>query len=323
MKTAAVLETTKCVIQSPQYVTIDCQRLAELCRQWAKQPFVTPPWDTSVHYTSPDPEQLANYILVLDCLNFCFWPDPGEKPWTIEYRGQTYGGYQALAASLKRAVEDGLPLTRADWLENADMLEVAKIFQGQAQIPLIEKRLENINEVGQVLRQEFDGSFSTAVRECQQCAPKLACLMADYFKSFCDTPEWHGQTIRILKRAQITVVDLYGSFGGRGLGEFKDIGNLTAFADYKIPQVLRALGVLQYCPSLAAKVDNYQLLPAGSDEEIEIRVSMIWAIEYICQELAKLGHPRAPYELDWFLWNLGQQVLPGQAPYHRTRTIYY
>ena len=50
---------------------------------------------------------------------------------------------------------------------------------------------------------------------------------------------------------------------------------------------------------------------------------MIWAIEYICQELNKLGAPRAPYELDWFLWNLGQQQLPNERPYHRTRTYFY
>lgn len=56
------------------------------------------------------------------------------------------------------------------------------------------------------------------------------------------------------KRAQIFVGDLYGAFGGEGLGHFEDIGELTMFADYRVPVVLRLMGVLQYGSDLAHKV---------------------------------------------------------------------
>ncbi len=35
------------------------------------------------------------------------------------------------------------------------------------------------------------------------------------------------------KRSQIFVADVYGAFGGRGLGTFHDIEHLTMFADYR------------------------------------------------------------------------------------------
>ena len=40
---------------------------------------------------------------------------------------------------------------------------------------------------------------------------------------------------------------------GEGLGAFRDIGALTMFADYRVPVVLRQMGLLRYSPSLAAK----------------------------------------------------------------------
>lgn len=41
---------------------------------------------------------------------------------------------------------------------------------------------------------------------------------------------------------------------GEGLGSFHDIGKLTMFADYRVPVVLRELGILKYSDLLAEKV---------------------------------------------------------------------
>ena len=41
---------------------------------------------------------------------------------------------------------------------------------------------------------------------------------------------------------------------GKGLGEFHDIHKLTMFADYRVPVVLRQLGILEYSQALASKV---------------------------------------------------------------------
>lgn len=42
-------------------------------------------------------------------------------------------------------------------------------------------------------------------------------------------------------------------------------------ADYRVPVVLRELGVLCYAPKLAAAVDAKRELAPGSQEEVEIR----------------------------------------------------
>ena len=98
---------------------------------------------------------------------------------------------------------------------------------------------------------------------------------------------------------------------------------LTSFADYKLPQVLRHLGVLHYAPALARRVDQKELIDPGSPEEVEIRASTIWAVELIRQELAHSGKILKAFEIDWILWHMGQDLEFRVKPYHRTVTVFY
>jgi hypothetical protein len=151
----------------------------------------------------------------------------------------------------------------------------------------------------------------------------LVRLLADVLPSFRDSAEYQGKKVFFYKRAQIFVADLFGALQGKGLGFFHDLDELTAFADYKVPQVLRRLGILRYGKALAQKIDRYALLEAGSGEEIEIRANTIWAVELIRQELCARGKNLKAMEIDWILWNLGQQDAYRTLPYHRTLTIFY
>ena len=65
-----------------------------------------------------------------------------------------------------------------------------------------------------------------------------------------------GVQVFFYKRAQIFVADLFGAFEGQGLGAFHDISALTMFADYRVPVVLRLMGILRYSPALAALVSS-------------------------------------------------------------------
>lgn len=96
----------------------------------------------------------------------------------------------------------------------------------------------------------------------------------------------------IYKRAQIFVADLWGAFKGKSFGAFKDIQSITMFADYIVPAILRHLGVISYSPSLASKVDSFNELSPGTEEEVEIRACTITAVEKLGELLsAKIGRP--------------------------------
>ena len=90
-----------------------------------------------------------------------------------------------------------------------------------------------------------------------------------------------------------------------------------------MPQVLRHLEILQYDEGLAEKVDSQELIDAGSAEEVEIRANTVWAVELIRQALGRKGRPVTASQIDWMLWNLGQNDQYRAKPYHRTLTVFY
>ena len=57
-------------------------------------------------------------------------------------------------------------------------------------------------------------------------------------------------SVALYKRAQILVGDIWACCGGTGFGAFSDIDAITAFADYRVPQLLVWFDVLQYSDSL-------------------------------------------------------------------------
>lgn len=77
--------------------------------------------------------------------------------------------------------------------------------------------------------------------------------------------------IRLMKRAQILVADLWACFNGESYGEFRDIDKITMFADYRIPQILMTLGALYCCPAIAAAITDKRMIESGCSWELQIR----------------------------------------------------
>ncbi len=278
-----------------------------------------PQWNHPLHWRGT-PDQTANYVLVLDALNFCFW---GEPRWRIRYRDQVYDGYWALAAVLKRALERGQPLYDPRYLDALSDAEIAALFTGEGTIPLLHWRIEHLREVARGLLQACDGRFTVLIQRAQGSAPDLVASVAQVFPSFRDVASYDDLTVPFYKRAQLLCTDLAGAFGGEGPGRFRDLHLLTAFADYKLPQVLRYFGALRYHDDLARRIDAREELPAGSPEEVEIRAATICAVEDLVARLQATGQSAAAWQVDWALWQLGQSLPPDAPPYHRTRTRFY
>jgi hypothetical protein len=318
-----VLSSTRSVVEQGELVWINMDQVELLSEQWMEEDVVSqsPQWYDRYHFYDGT-ERTVNWLLLLDALNFCFWAQRDQPRWSIDYHGETLNGYWAEAAALTRAVEEGLPLWDAEYLSNISSETVAHIFRGEQQIPLFEQRVANAREAGRVLLEHFDGQFSHAIEQTGGSAPALVLLLAERFSSFHDVACYRTQEVRFLKRAQICVADLHGAFKGQNWGAFTGLEYLTAFADYKLPQILRHYRVIEYQTSLAERVDKQELIAPGSEEEIEIRAATVWACELLRRAMLKQGRSTTASEIDQRLWFLSQNLKEAR-PYHRTRTIYY
>jgi hypothetical protein len=313
-----VLSTTRYVVDHARHVRIDMARLESLCRDVLEKGIAAPPWNRELHWTG-EPDQTAMYIFVLDSLNFCFW---GEPRWKVTYNEQLLDGYWALAASLKRAVEEGRPILDASYLAIMPERDLGDILRGTATIPLYAQRLVHLHELGETLKTRYQGSCVRFIEATGGDAVELVLRVTRELSSFNDVAFYNGHTVKLYKRAQILVGDLAGSLDHKGPGAFSHLDGLTCFADYKLPQILRHYGVFVYSDDLARRIDAREQLEAGSAEEVEIRAHTVWAVELMRRELQKNGRSYAAYELDWWLWESSQHIA-GMLPYHRTRTIFY
>ncbi|KAF2761612.1 hypothetical protein EJ05DRAFT_448078 [Pseudovirgaria hyperparasitica] len=198
-------------------------------------------------------------------------------------------------------------------------------------IPMLEERLQCLHEAGTVLAHDFGSSIPAMIKKANHSAAALVNLLADHFASFRDEARFERKTVRLLKRAQIFVADLWAAFNGEGYGAFDDIDKITMFADYRIPQALHHLGCLSYSPVLESQIKNRRPIPAGHSWEVQIRGCSIWSVELIRREIVA-KHPGAKVNavlLDFFLYDTVKELegeLEGEEglmPHHRTRSVWY
>lgn len=310
-KPGDVRHYARSTMQKAQFVTIDVMAINQFINQhhWLK-----PIWPKDRHYID-GPERTITARFLEAAINFCFWGGPAVQPWSYFNNGQWVGGYFGLVTALQNFF-DKFPmfLDRTDSLTQLDLQDFREIFRGQDQLPLLNQRLKHWREVSLILDQRFDNSVVKLVSQSDSSASELVSLISNNFSSFQDP---------FLKRAQLFVADVAGVLGGKGLGYFSDLHELTAFADYKIPWILMANGILRYKPALIEKLKRHEMLPEDCTEETEIRAATIVAVDLISGELRHHGYIDAwPCWVDHWLWNQGQ-TLKHTIPYHRTLTTRY
>jgi hypothetical protein len=309
------------VMGRARHVRIDRAAAARLAGAWAAAGVTVPAW-TPRHHFNDGTHRTANWLLALDAANFSFWAaDPVDR-WSVEFGGETLDGYWALAACFNRAVAEGTRLWDARVLAGLSQGDIYRVFRGTGLIPMITDRLNNLREAGRVLVERWQGQMVNLLEATRHDAPAAVAAIVTEFPSFWDAAPYGETEVCFHKRAQLLVSDLWGAAGGRGWGRFAGMDALTAFADYKLPQLLREHGVLAYEADLAARIDARSLLPAGSPEEVEIRAATVQAVDLLAAALAAQGVDILPFQVDWLLWQSAQ----GRAaahPYHLTRTMYY
>ncbi len=206
-----VLESAKRISEASNRVKIDGQALVTLARDWVSKGIKVPVWDNVHHFVGGGADTVS-YLLVLDSLNFCFWPAHKKARWEIQYGPESLSGYLALAASLKRAMESGVPITRADYLAGISPETLKNIFGGQGDLQLIERRTLILRELGRVLQEDYEGEACGLVEAAEGSAVGLVRLLAMQLESFRDVAEYRGQEAFFYKRAQIFIADLHGTF---------------------------------------------------------------------------------------------------------------
>ena len=260
--------------------------------------------------------QIIMYLILCESLNFCYWDS--DIKWKIEYKGEWYSGSIGLFYGISKAIQNGYDLLNIDYLEKMTIEQLDEIFKGTTSIPLLEERYEIIKQLVQELKNIDD--LSKALDSNNDI--ELLNNIINNFSNFNDISIYKGKKVYFFKRAILLVGDLIENV--KSIKEkVKNDSNMLGCADYKIPQVLRHLGILEYNEELAQIVDSKQQLKHDSEMEIEVRANMLYALELIKNKLHQKGIEMNSTQIDNILWLLSKNKEFKAKPYHLTRTIYY
>jgi Potential Queuosine, Q, salvage protein family len=291
------------IADSARFVAIDMSAIEEYAASLIAEHPAAPELDAETHFLGEHDATLS-YVITLDAINF----GSGYFPHLRKRAGMS--GYFTVASSLKDYFEVHGPPT-ADDLKRITIWDCARIF-GQTLEDGVTAELMGLfaralNDLGAYLSARFDGRFGAVVDAAGGSAERLARLLVEM-------PFYRD--LGFYKRAQLTAADLAAS----GVAEFEDLHRLTIFADNLVPHVLRMDGVLRYDAGLLERIENEELIPAGSAEEREIRGCAVHAVELIRESSSSKA---TSMQLDYILWNRGQAPEYKARPRHRTRTVFY
>ena len=244
------------------------------------------------------------YAAAMNSINYMFWDKQDGQYTRYECHGKV--GALGMTDAFQRAWSDpqspiaaardrGIPLTLTD---------VQNIF---GDIPAPQSRVVILNEVllSPDLKLLGDTVANSALNgTATNFDTTLASTMAQKF------PQAYGD--ELLKKSQLAVSAMWREARMAGVAATCE---LTAFADYQIPNVLRALGVLKYDAELAARIDRGDIIEENSFDEKAIRAASILAIE----KIAEVQHVTVA-DVDYWVWLKRKEPT---TPFHLTPTTAY
>ncbi len=318
-----VLTSTKLIVENLRHLTLNENRLDELAKKIIERfkKGLDDEYELGIGSTGTIEEDLQ-LVFIEDVVNFCFWSGKNDQKWEIEYpMGNTIsGGWYGLVGCFKRGIAEGIKICDAKFLSNLTIDEARNFFRGKgnAGIPLLDERVKNLREAGTVLLEHFEGKIINLIKFSNYDSVEIIKNILKYFPSFRDISYLNGKEVKFLKRVQICPND-FSYVLKNTQNKITNLDKLTAYADYKLPQVLRMCGIFNYSIILAGKVDSMTEILHDSGEEIEIRAATIWAVELLRQKIGNLSAG----EIDNTMWIISQGIQNESKPYHRTRTIFY
>ncbi|MDK9702531.1 MAG: queuosine salvage family protein [Sulfuritalea sp.] len=245
------------------------------------------------------PSSALPFLVAMTSINYRFWDRQRDGTLT-RYRHLGKTGARALWLAFEHAWGESVA-------EFAQGFQHGHLWDWFGAIPDPESRatilcevLTNnwLREVCAEIEREIDATGTVQVGQAR--------LLADAFPAAFGDP--------YLKKAQLALAAYAGYL--RSLARPVNTSDLTAMADYQVPRVLRALGMLSYSPELSRRVDGGELLAPDSAEENAIRAATIIACEAIA---AQVGGTAA--DVDNLLWQ--SQDVAGEARFHLTETTWY
>lgn len=257
-----------------------------------------------------DIETLINFLLIFQSIDYSFW---GQPKWEVITDDGVKDGSDALLYIMLKYVKE----TKNTDFSSMTIDEFRQLLKGNIEIPLLKERYKTISDISKIVNENMNRSFYKYIKDINADI-ELFNIIISNFESFKDERTYNGRTIYFYKLAQLLTSDIL-HIKEELEGIKVDYSNLIGCSDYKIPQTLRALGILEYNDELSYIVDNKEHIEISSEYEVEIRASQLAVIDYITNKLPNTKS----IDINDYLFVYSKKVKDIAKPYHLCRNTNY
>jgi hypothetical protein len=322
-----VLDSLRYAIDSSRDVQTNYEKIVEVASWMAYEELPTPEFVLPHGVGRGDPDEAIDFILVADVIDTAFTDFEKHEKFQVEYAGKHWSDSEAEFACIKRALDNGVPFLDGNYLAKITRAELNEVFEGNMEMPMLDEKLEVLQQAGKVLAEKYGGRFHKFVHSC---SPRLyddgnglIDRLVKEFPRFNDVSHLDGHEIKFYKLVQLGIWMLYATLNHTGKFCVDDIEKMTAFADYIVPVALRLHGITRYSPQLESAINGHQLIPRDSRWEVEIRAHCLFATALLTEEVNKLRPANRQVlipQIDARFW---VHFHTTSWPHHLTRTIMY
>jgi Potential Queuosine, Q, salvage protein family len=322
-----VLDSLRYAIDSSRDVQTNYEKIVEVASWMAYEELPMPEFVLPHGVGRGDPDEAIDFILVADVIDTAFTDFEKHEKFQVDYAGKHWSDSEAEFACIKRALDNGVPFLDGNYLAKITRAELNKVFEGNIEMPMLDEKLEVLQQAGKVLAEKYGGRFHKFVHSCSQRlydnGNGLIDRLVKEFPRFNDVSYLDGHEIKFYKLVQLGIWMLYATLNRTGKFRVDDIEKMTAFADYIVPVALRLHGITRYSPQLESAINGHQLILRDSRWEIEIRAHCLYATALLTEETNKLrpAHRQVLIpQIDARFW---VHFHTTSWSHHLTRTIMY
>lgn len=258
-----------------------------------------------VRIITSEHERLVQKYFVGNAINYSFWFDTYNSKYTKNH----LSGSEAMWDVVKRNEQ----LLDANLLMNINTQSFRKLF---GKMPLEDKRIKSLQEVGRVLIHDYDGKAINILHSADFDIEGIIELLSTKFEYWNDSHDG----VCFYKRIQAFINNLLNDKECCQLINKRSINKMTILADYHIPKLFRYYHVFEYSDDLENKINNGILLESRSSEEMDIRVATLKVGNEILKRLNEKKIRITPTTLDGILWRKARKI---DMPYHLCKSIWY
>ncbi|XP_012222015.1 queuosine 5'-phosphate N-glycosylase/hydrolase-like isoform X2 [Linepithema humile] len=298
------------------------------------------------YYLYPDinDDTAADWIFVLHTLNFSLWSPKGTDPWTVK----GFTGFLALCAAMERAIMEGKPVWNPKYykelFQKPEDVEIFFRSDNGTCIPMLKERLDLLHEIGNILIENYEGTFLTCVKLCKKGNDLLKLLIN--FPSYHENMlQYKGKRVIFYLKATTLMIDLLCFFSKHKAVKIEATFGLSSMLiDFRVIQIFLNFNALSYSDRLQKKIEENDTLEFESTENLEIiacacviRSQLRVKFIELC-EMYKIMNPdkkslieEIPFYkyntlIDNFLWDfryVHDEYLMKNVLLHNVRSVYF